>query len=92
MESSNESQLPRLYTSKEVAAWLQITPKTLRGYVKAGMFVNVVVVPHAERNRTLFTQASLDTFKTKYGVHLTTPERPRRAYNRRVVKGKRRKK
>jgi hypothetical protein len=80
----------KLYTIQQVAEWLQLSPKTIRRYLAAGMFEFLYVVKRPERNRTLFTQASIVAFRAKYQTF--SERQGKRAYNRRAVKGRRKKK
>lgn len=82
----------KFYTIKQVAEWLNCDVKTIRRYLKAEMWENLLIIQRPKRNRTLFSQQSIDAFRLKYGAGLTTPERPKRTYNKRVVKGKHKKK
>jgi hypothetical protein len=84
--------LEELFTIQDVARWLKVDDKTVRRYEAAGMFENYIVIPRQKRRRVLFTRPCLDLFRAKYAAGLPAPERPKRAYNRRIEKGKRSKK
>lgn len=88
MAESNNVPLEQLYEIEDVANWLHVHPKTIRRYLQDGMFENYITIKHAERNRTLFTQVSIDGFIATHMAGLPGPERLKRAYNKRAVKGK----
>lgn len=87
------SEMPeRLYSIAEVAKWLGVCEASVRRYIKLNMFENLVVIPHPERPRYKFTNATLDKFVKAHNLNLKVEDRPKRVYNRRVVKGKHKKK
>ena len=91
MDVSSNSHFEQLYECIDVANWLHVDVKTVRRYVAAGMFKNLLIIKREKRNRTLFTQASIDEFIATHMAGLPSPERPKRAYNRRQIKGKHKK-
>lgn len=84
--------LEELFTIRDVAKWLRVSEKTIRRYIADGKFENYVLIQRQQRNRVLFTRQNLDDFRAKYAAGLPAPERQKRAYNRRAVKGKHSKK
>lgn len=90
MEPENKKpELDAFYTVSEVAQWLRMSERTVRRLVKLNKFEFLSFTPHEKRPQPLFTNASIEAYKKKYG---TPAERPKRAYHRTVKKYARQKK
>lgn len=84
----------RILTPGEVAAQLGVHVDTIYAWIKAGLFTDkeYVIIKRRERSRYVFFVGAVESFLARQKANMRSEERPKRAYNRRVVKGKHRKK
>lgn len=91
-----EAKQAGLTFSATVAAdKLGISRKTIYRYIADNLFEDLVVIPREKRPHYLFSDEILENFLTRYQggqAQATQVKTPRRVYNRRVVKGQRKKK
>lgn len=79
-------------TLEDVAQRLKISTRTLRRYMDLHLIEFCLLNPLAKRRHARFTEAHLQAFILSHSQGLTTPERQKRTYHKRVVKHQRKKK
>jgi excisionase family DNA binding protein len=84
----------QLYSVKEMAKILGVNPRTIYRMIDEKTFKNMLTIRRGERVRYRFTRGSLQLFIKEHGGndYVQPEDRVKRAYHRRVVKGKHKKK
>jgi hypothetical protein len=87
-------KVKRVKSPGEVAAELGVHVDTIYAWIKAGLFTKeeYVVIKRLERSRYVFFDWAVESFLARQKANMRSEERPKRTYNRRVVKGKHKKK
>lgn len=81
----------KMYTVAQVALRLGVCTRSIHHYIRDGLIENVIVLPHTKRSHYRIPEQSVQAFKRRYSQNLRSEKRPKRTYNRRVVKGKHKK-
>jgi hypothetical protein len=88
----NDEKLPTRKTKKarEVAAEIGIHVETLYDWIRDGILINseYIMVPRPVRPRYIFFENTAQMWIDRNSRQLNSPDRPKRTYNRRAVKGK----
>ena len=85
-------QASQTFSATVAAQKLGVSRKTIYRYIQDNLFENLVIVPRAERSHYLFTDATIELFLARHQGRPPGVKTPKRDYNRRVVKGQRKKK
>ncbi len=79
------------FTISDVAKRLQISERTLRRMMDNHEIEFISLNPLSKRRYARFVEAHIQAFVLSHSQGLPTPERPKRAYNKRVRKYSRKK-
>lgn len=86
-----DEELPKMFTVEEAAASLKISTRTLRRYMDTQQIEFLSMNALSKRRYARFTSENINAFIRSHSQGLVSENRPKRAYNRRVVKHQRKK-